>query len=309
MNRTSILRCTVGVVTVLGLSVGTARADFLQNLSVGLRQFDYFSSLERNRLGNGWEFNTSALYNGQTFRMGLADLTLGGTSSALVNMRAGYTLRGLPSAHFALTTSDPLSYTFNANYGLQDFVATGNIFIRVNTEINLLGFYDQTFMISNRGTFTTDGFGPTDAGTLDFDAGPIVVSGNIYADILAVLTQPFFDATATQNPFAKFSQRATKIVGMSDADALRQQIAAGEKLSVQDMGRVINNSILAAVLGQEPSADLFGDLLSPDGLLALQPNARRFSYLQVVPEPATLAMMVVPLLFITAIPRRRNRAN
>src|SRR5688572_32343674 len=36
------------------------------------------------------------------------------------------------------------------------------------------------------------------------------VSGHILADTLALLTEPFFAATGTVNPFEKFSSRATK---------------------------------------------------------------------------------------------------
>jgi len=296
-QRTTLLR-TVLLTAILAWPVGAAKADFLYNLSYGLGLFDYNSAVQRNQLGDGWDFNAVAFYQGQTYHMGWADLTLGSTSPSPVNVEAGYTLRGLPSARFSMKTAQPLSYTMQANYGFQDFVATGNIFIEVDTRINALGFYDQTLLISNRGDYTTDGFGPDEEDTLAFDVGPIVVSGNIYADLLAILTQPFFDATATQNPFAKFSQQATKIVGMPDADALLNELADGQALPPDDMARLINNSVLAAVLGSEPSANLFGELLAPDGLLTSSPPTKTLSYKMAVPEPTTLALMVVPFMFL-----------
>ncbi len=207
------------------------------DILTGLNLLDYRFQLQKNYLGKGWDFDTAAFYSGQTFRFGLADLTLGATSPSSVAISTGFTTRGLPAARFSMTTSQPLSYTLNANYGFQDLTTTGNILIDIDTTINALGFYDLTFQLSNRGTFQTEGFAGADQGTLDFDAGPIVVSGNLYADVLAVLTQPFFTASGTENPFAKFSQKAVRGLpeGM-DLNSITDLTAVGS----DDIGRAVN---------------------------------------------------------------------
>ena len=296
---------TIAILILAGTlaPISAARADLQKNLLLGLNLFDYRFDLNRNLLGNGWDFTASAFYGGQTYRMGLADLTLSGASSTL---SAGYTLRGLPSARFSLVTNAPLNYTLNANYGFQDFVAEGSILIDIETNINALGFYDQVFQISNRGEFTTDGLGPTDAGTLDFDVGPIVVSGNIYADLLAALTEPFFAATGTENPFAKFSQRATKVASVTDTiEALTAKAASGEALSDDQVGALVNNTILAAMLGEEPSSHLFDDVFVPSSVLGDVGEGQYDAFAApIIPEPATLTFMA--LAMIAFYPRRRR---
>ncbi|HSW44936.1 MAG TPA: hypothetical protein VLM89_05145 [Phycisphaerae bacterium] len=269
-----------------------ARADLTESLLIGLNLLDYNSQFTKNYLGKGWDFDSTAYYSGQTYRFGLADLTLGSGGATPVSISAGYTLRGLPSARFSMQTTNPLAYTLNANYGMQDLVATGSILIDVDTNINALGFYDMAFHISNRGVFQTEGLGPTDQGTLDFDAGPIVVSGNIYADILAALAQPFFTAAGTENPFAKFSQKATR--GLTDAVDLNG-LAAGT-LSEDQVGQAINNMIVAALLGQDPGPNLLNELILPNDLLpmdGLSEDTMRWA--QPVPEPTTIGLLALAL--------------
>ena len=308
MKRRTTLLHTVLITAILGCSAGTVKADFLFNLTYGLSLFDYSSAVQRNHLGDGWDFNTVAFYQGQTYRMGWGDLTLGSTSPSLVNVDAGYTLRGIPTARFNMTTAQPLSYTLRANQGFQEFVATGNVSVNIDTRINSLGFYSTTFLVSNRGDYSTDGFGPTDSGSVSFDAGPIVVTGNIYVDLLALVLQPFFDATATENPFLKFSQRATKVEGMAVADDLLGLLNAGDMLPPDDVARLINNSVLAAVLGTETRGDLFGELILPEGLLAQSAPTHSLLYTMAIPEPGTLALLLGPLMFLAGFWRTRRGA-
>jgi len=295
----------IAVMILAGTLVPTAiaRADLQKNLLIGLNLFDYQFNMQKNVLGNGWDFDASAFYGGQTYRMGFADLTLSGATS---NISAGYTLRGIPSARFSLVTNAPVNYTLNANYGFQDFVAEGSVLVDIETSVNALGFYDQTFVISNRGEYTTDGFGPTDAGTLDFDVGPIVISGNIFADMLAAFTEPFFAASGTENLFAKFSQRATKVTSVTDTiEALTAQAAVGQTLSEDQVGTLVNNTIVAAMLGQEPSSNLFNDvLLTPEALSEVAASQREAPGAE-VPEPSTIALMGLALL--TCYPRYRRK--
>lgn len=280
------------------------------DLLTGLNQFGYTpngrlpsgqytgSYLTKNYLGNGWDFDATATYTGRTFHLGVADLTLAGTS----DISGGYTLRGIPQARFSMRTSNPLSYTLKTNYGAQDLTANGSVLINVDTTINALGFYDTTFQISNRGTYETKGLGVTDQGTLDFDAGPIVVSGNIYADILAALTQPFFTATATENPFAKFSQTSARLAGEPlDLTASNLNLTS---LNSDQVGQLVNNTIVSALLGKEPTSNLFGSVLTPDGLLADASQVERQNWIEQAPEPATLGLLTLGLALCR--PRRRK---
>ncbi len=301
-----VKRCALlaGVVLMtVVLPARTVQADLPGELLIGLNLLDYNSQVAKNYLGKGWDFDATAFYSGQTFRFGLADLTLGETNSSSVAISAGYTLRGLPQARFSMETSRPLSYTMKANYGVQDLTATGNILLDIDTTINALGFYDLTFHISNRGQFQTEGFAGTDQGTLDFDAGPIVVSGNIFADVLAAFTQPFFTAAGTENPFAKFSQKAVR--GLPEGADLNSitdlTMATGDQI-----GQAVNNSIVSALLGQEPSKDLLGKLIFPDDLQSamLVPEVQRLAFVQRVPEPATVALIAIGLAFCW--PRRHR---
>jgi len=288
------------------IPAGVVQADLTEDLLIGLNMLDYTSGFQKNYLGNGWDFNSTAYYYGQTYNFGWADLTLGEGQSVPVQISAGYTLRGLPSASFSMTagtTDTPLAYTLIANYGVQDLTAVGDVLIDVDTTINALGFYDMTFQISNRGTYQTEGFGGEDEGTLDFDAGPIVVSGNIFADILAAITEPLFTAAGTENPFAKFSQKSVRGLN-SDLD-LASLTADG--LSGEEVGEVVSNLLVSSLLGEESDVDAWANLTNTSNLLETDsPQIEPQLSNQYVPEPATLGMLAIALA--ACRPRRRRRA-
>ncbi len=300
-NKRSGLVAIVVVLAGVMLPAATARADLQGNLLRGLNLLDYQFDLSKNVLGQGYDFSTAAFYNSRIFRLGLAELTLGDGLPTTVRMQTGYTTRGLPSARFSLSTiGQPLNYTLDANYGFQDFVAQGSMLLNVDTRVNALGFYDLTLQISNRGSYVTDGFGPTEDGSLDFDIGPIVISGNIYADAVAAITQPFFEATGTQNPFFKFSQTATKVAAFTETiEDVQARISAGEPISSDDAGKLVSNTVLAALLGEDPSATLFESLLLPSALqqesLLQAPVAADRA--MPVPEPGTVCLLALGLIF------------
>ena len=295
-----------GLVIVATLIPAQAVLAGLPNdLLIGLNLLDYSTQIKKNYLGKGWDFDASAVYSGQTFRFGLADLTLGATSPSTVAISSGFTMRGLPQARFSMTTSQPLSYTLKTNYGVQDVTATGNVLLDVDTTINALGFYDMTFQISNRGTYQTEGWAGQDSGTLDFDAGPIVISGNVFVDAVAALTQPYFTATGTENPFAKLSAKSAR--ELTDGTSL-SSISDLTASSSDSVGQAVNNAIISALLGQKPSSTLLGNLILPADLqLTTAPQLETRPSLMDVPEPATVALIVMGLA-ISFWPRRRGQA-
>lgn len=302
--RGKVIVALVGWTVLLPAPVATAgmKKAFL----IGLNQLDYSVGLQRNQLGKGYDFSAAAPYVGQNYNFGIADLTLGATSSSTVRLGAGYTTRGIPTATFSLATgTNPLSYTFQIDPGFQNLTVAGNVAINVNTKINALGFYDQTFQISNRGTYTTKGWlSEEQTGRLDFDAGPIVVSGNIYTDAAAAVTKPFFDAVGTFNPFEKVSSRSAKVASLAaSSETLKAKFIAGETLTDVETNTLVNNTIIAALLGAKPGDSLFDSFMVPEGLLgsavAVGPTA------MVTPEPACLALLVIGFLVLR--PGRRSR--
>lgn len=288
MNRIRGL-CLSGTTLMIVLAgAAPARAELYQDVARGLALLDFRFSGERNVLGDGITVNAGAVYNNREFDFGVAELTLTGQ----LGLSAGFTRRGIPGAEFSMSTGGtPLAYTFEINNGIQDLTANGRALIDISTDINALGFYDQTIQISNRGTFETDGFGPEDTGTLAFDVGPIDISGNIFADVLAAVTEPFFAANGVENPFAKFSDRATRLLEATKSiEELQARAAAGEYLTDAELSSLINNSIIAAVLGGKPSAHVLDDLLlsgSEDTVIAAR--------IVTVPEPVAMTALLLPL--------------
>jgi len=299
-------KCII-IVTLLAVICSTTEtnAAFWGKVIRGLELFDFNFAVEKNFLGDGWTIDTAATYNNRNFDFGFAELTLTGS----VTGSAGFTRRGIPKATFTLNSAGtPLSYLFEVKNGVQDYTAIGSVLIDIDTEINAIGSYYQTFQISNRGEFEFDGICLNDSGTLDFDVGPINVKGNIFLDALAAITQPFFDATATQNPFADLSGKTTQAAAMTKTiNSLKARIDAGEALNEEELSALINNTILLSVLGeQQPADNLFKDLLLPGDFLKEPQTTRRIGSIMIesIPEPASLSLLAGGMLLIGTRRRR-----
>lgn len=294
-----ILAVSVAVFAVSGTAV---QAEVWRDVVRGMNLFDYNFNGQRNYLGNGWDLSATAVYTGQQYDFGFAELSLG---SGVSRFDMGYTLRGIPKAEFSWTTGGAaLPYTLSFNNGIQDFqTVSGSILIDVNTEVNVLGFYDTQIQISNRGTYGTDGFLADQEGDLAFDVGPIDVSGNIFADALAVVTQPLWAAANTPNPFTKFSQTATKTAqATATIEELRARIEAGDILTDEEMAQLVNSTLIAAILkGDAVDSDLFKSLSFPT-----KESASPLRIAEIVPEPTTVLLVLG--LGTLALPRRRRSA-
>jgi len=305
-KSTKLVVGTFILVTVF--PAAAVQADFIKNLTVGLSLFDYQSNLQRNLLGDGWDYSTVASYNNREFDFGLAQLTLTGD----VFGDFGFTRRGIPKADFVLNTGQtPLSYVYEDVNGLQNYRAEGSVLINIDTTINALGFYNKTLHISNRGQFELSGL-VDDSGTLDYDIGPINVSGNIFIDILAAITQPFFAATGTQNPFAALSGSSGIVAGMTETiEEIKARLKAGDVLSEQELGILINNSVLASMIGSpELTGNLLDDLMLPQDVLnEIDDGVEMASLLgpNPIPEPTAVGLLVLGLLCIRTR-RRPGRA-
>ncbi|NLX13571.1 MAG: hypothetical protein GXY44_07960 [Phycisphaerales bacterium] len=282
-----------------------AHAGVWKDVALGLNLFDIGISGERNLLGDGLTINANAFYNNREFDMGCASLTLNG----ILNASAGYTTRCCPKGNFSLSTGNtPLNYSFLVDTGAQNFYAEGSVLIDIDTSINMLGFYDQTMRVSNRGVYGYEGWAVNDEKSMDFDIGPIDMSGNIFLDIIAFLTEPFFIAMGQGNPFSKLSQMSAKSVQLlTESELLQARLAAGESLTDQEIATMINNAILAAFLGGRPSGDWSMALMPTAQDLEMSADAATASRFESrsVPEPAGLLLLAFGM--VACLPIRRHR--
>ncbi len=268
----------------------------------GLALFDVGVGARRNYLGDGWDARLTANYNNRRFDFGLADLTLTGPITTTFN----FTRRGMLALDFSTQTPQgPLAYTFNINTGLQDLNASGLISIRTSGSINALGFYDLQIDVTNRGKYSAGGYGVLDGGTTDFDLGPINVTGNIFLDILGAAIEPLFGAAGAPNPFAKLSGRAAReMIFASTEEAIRAKVAAGQLLTDSEIEALIATSLTASILGDTASGtDILSGILNHaevGGDWSVEGRALS------IPEPTTLALLALPLVFLCR-PRRRAR--
>lgn len=268
-------------------------------IAVTLNDFDTGLSVRRNAISQGYDVTLSNSYNERRFDFGLSDLTLTGASTTQINLSK----RLLPSIDLRSSTQGaPMAYDFNINTGLQDINATGRVSWDNKASINALGFYDLKIDISNRGTFKTNGYADVDSGTTDTDLGPINISGNVFIDLLAVITEPLYQAANQPNPFSKISGRAARsAIDQLATDAIRAKIANGELLTDDEIDSVISASLLASILGEEiPGLDLSAAQLQ--GLTATDGAQNQVA--RTVPEPITLVLLAGPLLLI----RRARRS-
>ncbi len=308
-GRYRVIKRLVGkAVWIMVLAVftpaATVQAGIWKDVALGLNLFDLNISGERNLLGDGWTINANAVYNNREFDMGCADLTLNG----ILNASAGYTTRCCPEGKFSLNTGNtPLTYKFVIDTGAQNFYAEGSVLINIDTSINMLGFYDQTLQISNRGVYGFEGWAANDEKSMDFDVGPIDVSGNIFLDILAALTEPFFNSMGQGNPFSKLSQMSAKSVQLlTESEALQARLAAGEQLTDQEIATMVNNSILAAFLGGRPSGDWSATLAALPQDLGGATGTTNLNNLEsrAVPEPISLSLLAFGMLLCLPVRRR-----
>lgn len=221
--------------SIIGFAIamgGSARAETRKNLGTVLDFVGFDLIGQRNPLSGGIDFLATNTFNGSPFDFGAADLSLSGPLSLQVSTGG----RLLPQFDVSLTTAvngrtdaTPLSYVFNNNIGgALSSQVSGTVLADVNFSLNALGFYDLGITYSSRQNVTNDGLPANGGTTNDFDLGPVNISGNLYADVLAILTDPIFNQAGQTNPFDSFSGRAqlSEILQASAAD-LRNALADG----------------------------------------------------------------------------------
>jgi hypothetical protein len=157
--------------------------------------------------------------------------------------------------------------------------------------VNALGFYDMIVNISNTGEFQADGLLGEDSGTLDFDIGPINLSGHIFADLLAALTDNLYAQAGVENPFREFSLRATRQRNGIDPEQIaqiEQKVSTGKPITDAEASLLATDEVLRSILGQSITAALIAQSgLSNLGAQLSMPNE--------TPEPASILLLAAGL--------------
>jgi len=319
--RMTLLRHKTAIVVAVLASFAAADrvlADLSDDLRYGLQLYGVQFNQKYDPLSKGYQLNVSftdpntglPFYNDTHFYLGIGDLVMeSGSLSAGVNLSQ----RGIPAARFALSTGNqPLDYRYDSFLMAQDVVIDGSILLDINTYINQWGFYDVTLQASNRATVTAKDQEVADLfPDLDFDIGPINLSGNICVDALAVISDPFFEQLGMENPFARFNNGLAGINLRSNSiEDLIARLQSGQLLSDNELAQLINNSVLATALGNEPSSNLLTKLIVPDGLFDTNVQTATVAesdrtLTMAIPEPGMLALLVAAGGGYFIFPRRR----
>lgn len=280
--------------------------------------------VELNRAGQGYTYESFRFFgpdsygNTNTLDLGTFKLELGSDPTLLasaqpigIHNRIGYTTRLIPEVFFESQTGQrafnqfsglttfapaPLHYRVTFNAGVQDVSWEGNALIDMGGRVNVLGFYDFDFRLTHVGDFEADGLFVHDEQVMDFDVGPINVSGHILFDAVAALLQVDGAAgdAAVPRIYSGAAQRGKAV------EDLMARLQAGDALSDSEARFLSQEMITAAVL-----ADPLGALTN--GLPSELPGFEGFSLsvseageiddsvsgLASVPEPGTLGLLVV----------------
>ncbi len=279
-------RCICILFVVMCWVSPDVRGDLINNVGTGLAYTNFNVQGQRNILSGGADLLINNNFFGNPLDFGIGDLTLQGPISLDVSTGR----RFLPTFDVSLSTAldgdsqvVPLLYSLTTDVGGQSTQISGSVLMDAGLSVNRFGFYDVNFTFSSRQQVDSEGRFSNGTETFDFDAGPISVSGNIFADVLAIVTDPLFDAAGTFNPFESFSGAA----------ALKEILAGQDSVTIS---RLTNGDpLLNGPIDDISDAGLDFSRRSLDGVV--------FS---VVPEPGVLVLLLaaLPILWIKSIRRR-----
>jgi hypothetical protein len=205
-----------------------------------------------------------------------------------------------PNRVVTVGAAQPLAYNFNFDTGTNTTNIAGNLLVDLRAKINTYGSYDFRFEASNRQTTNVDGrFEDVPTGNPNFDIGPIDIEGNIFADILANVTDPFFESAGIENIFATFSGRTFRErEAKNTIDALKARVDAGGTLTEDELATISALRFVSDFLGDElPNTDFIEQAL-PTGFSVKSDGT-------IVPEPAT-GLMLGGITLLVALRRRRG---
>lgn len=276
----------VGLALAMG---GSARAETRKNLATALDYAGFDLIGQRNPLSGGIDFLATNTFNGTPINFGAADLSLSGPLSLQVTTGGRFLSQfdvSLTTAVNGHSNATPLSYVYNLDLGNQSTQVKGSVLVDANFSFNALGFYDMSLTYSSRQDTTTNGQPAGNGTTRDIDVGPINISGNLYADLLAAFTDPLFQQAGRTNPFDSLSGHA-QLQNLMRASVLDAQnaLATGSDLT-------------AASTRYAASEFGFGNGGTPPGIAFGRGNGGA------VPEPAVLVLMLLGIPAIVTRPRR-----
>lgn len=204
--RTNTFRSILAV-ALLGLAMGNGARGDRNDLATALdfAGFELFGT--QNPLSGGIDFLAVSDYQNRRFDFGAADFTFDGPISVEVNTGGRILSRFDVSFQTGINSSvDPelLGYEANLIVGGENTKVQGTLLLDGRFGIDALGFYDVQLRTSSR-QLTTQGGQPVTGVTRDADVGPVNVSGNIFIDAIAIITDPLFDRAGEDNPFEKVS--------------------------------------------------------------------------------------------------------
>lgn len=286
---------------VLGTGPVSARADVFRDVGLGLGYAGFNIEGNRNILSGGYDFLINRNFIGNPLDAGTTDLTLSGPISLSVSTGTRFVDTfdvSLRTALNANTNAFPVSYMLNSDVGGQSTQVSGTLFIDANLSVNGFGFYDLDLTYSSRQDVEDRGRFSNRNDEYDSDLGPITVSGNIFADMLALVTTPIFEGTGRVNPFASFSGSAKLnelMLGM-DGDALGQ-LASGDTQPDSSLFAPFGTQVLAALNGQA------------DQLWGTNDKGRTSGSSAAVPEPTVLLLILLGAPFVFGKPLLRRYAN
>lgn len=192
---------------VLAVSVWAtpARADLFGNVVLGLDAAGFQVTGAPNPLSGGRITQINRTFVGETLDFGASELSLLGP----ISMSFSHGGRTIQTFDLSFSTlGQPFQYVYSADTGGQETLISGSFALDGDFSINSFGFYDLTMFFSSRQDITTEGrFSNVEGQEQEFDLGPVDISGNIFADVLAALFDPVFEAVGAQNVFASFSSR------------------------------------------------------------------------------------------------------
>lgn len=290
-------RWLIGAV-VLGVAAGLpgqARAGVYRNVGWWLWLTGWDVVGVPNPLSGGAEVRISNDFNGQTLDFGATELTLDGPISLMFETGG----RLLPVMDFSLSTlGQPVQYVLESSTGAQDVIAQGTFLMDATGTINTFGFYNLRLQLSNREDLSLEGrFQDGVEQELDFDIGPVDVSGNIFSDLLAVILNPVFAALGVDNVFASFSGalESEELMQLLIADS-QAKLAGWDNLTARELAGITGYGEGVSPWARNGLSTSRVGGISGDGTISFAP----------VPEPGILAFLLGPTAYLLLRRSRRG---
>ncbi len=302
MRRTTILAVSLATLLVTtNLQTTYAKNGIFENVVYGLRQAGFDFDGKANYLSGGHDLTVSRTFTGETLDFGATELTIQGTP--VLSFSTGG--RGLQMIEASFNTNDsPFNYSFTTDTGNQVTTVNGSLFLDATASMNSLGFYDMQLDASSRQTIINDGRYSDEENPNDFDIGPIDIRGNIFADLLATVTDPIFDALGVDNIFSHFSGAGVFEDTLNNKAAkAREKALAGKALTEEEIAELASVSAMAGAMGlQIPDLSFLDTAEIAESITPTETSSAD----KIVPEPASLLLLA---LTAPAILMRRRKTR